>query len=106
MGFYTNVGPESGPILCRDGLAAIDVLPAPDAPAPVGTAFRTGRTEGGLITWRITIRGAELSGDWIVLGREFLARQRTRSARGLATGGDGESARPPRPGGPGGPGLP
>jgi hypothetical protein len=73
MPYLTNAGPRFGPILCREGYEAIDVLVAPDDYRPIGTAKPLGCTEGGILIWGITIRGEAVPGRWLVLGREFLA---------------------------------
>jgi hypothetical protein len=74
MRYSTNAGRKSGPILCGDDYDAIDVFRDPDNHTPIGTARPVGRTEGGIVIWEITIRGAGVPGRWIVLGREFLPR--------------------------------
>jgi hypothetical protein len=68
---FPNTGPESGPILWRDGHRPIDVLEHRGDGTPIGTANPVGRTEGGIAIWEIVIRGEGVPGRWIVLGREF-----------------------------------
>jgi hypothetical protein len=72
MAYFTDAGPESGPILWGAGLGPIKVLDAPDRYLAIGTATPAGQTEGGLALWQLTIGGAALPGRWLVLGREFL----------------------------------
>jgi hypothetical protein len=75
MAYFTNSGPNSGPIFLGDGYAAIDVVRDPDEDTPVGTARPVGCTEGGIVIWDIFIMGVVMPGPWIVLGREFVPRQ-------------------------------
>ena len=72
---FTSAGPQSGPILWRDDLHAIDVLGNPGDDTPIGTARPVGCTESGIAIWEIVIRGAVMPGRWIVLGREFLPKR-------------------------------
>jgi hypothetical protein len=73
--YFTNAGPQSGPILWRDDHHRIDVLANPGDYTPIGTARPVGCTEGGIAIWEILIPGAVLPGGWIVLGREFLPKR-------------------------------
>jgi hypothetical protein len=41
--------------------------------APIGVASRIGRTEEGLSLWRLRVRGADLPGRWVILGKWFVA---------------------------------
>jgi hypothetical protein len=68
--YFTNCGPESGPILDRDFPFAIGVL-AEGELMPVGMALGAGRTEDGLAIWRLTVHDADLPGRWIIVDREF-----------------------------------
>jgi hypothetical protein len=71
MWYHANGGPASGFVMFRDAPDAISVLEAADDPTPIGTASYTGRDTAGLAVWRLTIRGTELPGRWIILDREF-----------------------------------
>jgi hypothetical protein len=75
MAYFTNVGPNSGPIFWGDRYAAIDVVRDPDDDTPIGTARPVGCTEGGIMIWDIFIMGMEMPGRWIVLDREFAPRR-------------------------------
>jgi hypothetical protein len=61
----------AGPIRYRQVPDAIGVLEAPDHPMPIGRAFAVGWTDGGLAVWRLTVRGAEVPGRWVIIDREF-----------------------------------
>jgi hypothetical protein len=69
--YFTNVGPKSGPVRERDGRSAIGVLVSRDNNMPIGMALGTGRTDDGLAIWRLTVRGAEVPGRWVIVDREF-----------------------------------
>jgi hypothetical protein len=72
MSYFTNIGPKAGPILWRDDYGgAIGVLGSRDDPMPIGMALAVGWGEGGVALWRLTVRGVEVPGRWIVVGREF-----------------------------------
>src|SRR5262245_57970924 len=68
MSYFTNAGPQSGPILGRHGHDAVAILQAPDDPTPIGTAVRAGSTEGGIALWTLTVGDAVLPGDGSSLG--------------------------------------
>jgi hypothetical protein len=87
--YFTNNAPKSGPLLWRYDLAAIDVLRGPDDRSPIGRANPVGRSEGGIALWKLTVDGAALRGQWIVLGREFLPNRARPDA--AAQGGGGSS---------------
>jgi hypothetical protein len=69
--YFTNVGPKSGPVRDRDNQGAIGVLASPDNNMPIGMALGAGRTDDGLAIRRLTVRGAEVPGRWIIVDREF-----------------------------------
>src|SRR5689334_5611647 len=69
---FTNAGPDSGPILWREGHHPIDVLEHRVDRTPIGTAHPVGHTEGGIAIWEIVIPREGVPGRWIVLDREFL----------------------------------
>jgi hypothetical protein len=71
MAYYTNAGPESGPLHYRDAPEAIGVLNACDGEVTVGMARKVGWDLNRVAVWRLTVYAAELSGSWIVVDREF-----------------------------------
>jgi hypothetical protein len=80
MAYYTNVGPQSGPLLSSAGYFAIGVVQARQAHTAIGTALVAGKDENGLALWRLTIDTIDLPGLWVVVDREF---------RPAPTGGSG-----------------
>jgi hypothetical protein len=82
MAYYTNIGPHSGPILGRHCFVAIGVLRAPDDRAPIGMALAIGRDDAEVEVWELTVRGVELPGRWIVVGREFWSATSAEDRRG------------------------
>ena len=81
MTYFADCGPKTGPILWQDSCRAIGVLGSADDRGPIGSALQVGRTEFGIALWSVAVRGRELPGRWIVLGREFL-RKRGRGRPG------------------------
>jgi hypothetical protein len=73
--YFTDAGPQSGPILWRDDHHPIDVLANPGDYMPIGRARPVGCTESGIAIWEIFLAYAKVSGRWIVLGREFLPKR-------------------------------
>ena len=71
MRYFTNVGPERGPVVYRTVPAAIGVLEALDKPMPIGMALRVGRDDAGRALWTLSIDGEDLPGRWVVVDREF-----------------------------------
>jgi hypothetical protein len=66
-------GPRSGPILYRNAVdRAIGVLRARDYPWRIGMAVCSGRGKGGVALWKLTVRGVEVPGRWVVVDREFI----------------------------------
>jgi hypothetical protein len=59
------------PVRGGQGLGLIRVLEAPDQAPPIGMVFEVGWTEGGLAVWRLTMRGADLTGRWEIVDRNF-----------------------------------
>ena len=66
MGYYTDLGPGSGPILRRDRYGAIGVMQARDDHSPIGMALSVGWGEGGVALWKLTVHVAELPRRWVV----------------------------------------
>ena len=78
MRYFTNVGPERGPVLkdtvpgAKDTVpGAIDVLEALDKPMPIGVALCVGRDAAGGAVWTLTVDDADVPGQWVVIDREF-----------------------------------
>jgi hypothetical protein len=71
MRYFTNAGPEQGPVRYRKLPSAIGVLEAPDRHMPIGMAFEIGRTADGLAVWRLVIHDADIPGRWVIVDREF-----------------------------------
>jgi hypothetical protein len=69
--YFTDSGPESGPILWRDACSPIPVTPGRDDHAAVGKAKCVGWLDGGAALWRVRIGGDDLPGLWVVIDREF-----------------------------------
>jgi hypothetical protein len=63
----------SGAVGCDRLPRKIGVTASLHDPAPIGVASRIGRTEEGLAVWRLRVRGADLPGRWVILGKWFLA---------------------------------
>jgi hypothetical protein len=71
MSYFTNIGPQFGPIMGRQRLAAIAVLQAPYDRMPVGMALAIGRADEEVELWELTVQGVEMPGRWVVVDREF-----------------------------------
>jgi hypothetical protein len=69
--YITSDGPAHGALLRRDVAGTIDVLETLDGAAPAGTAFCTGTNPAGVAIWRMSIRGRDVSGAYVVLHRSF-----------------------------------
>jgi hypothetical protein len=69
--YITSDGPSRGALLRRDVARTIDVLEALDGTASVGTAFCTGANPAGVAIWRLSIRGRDVPGAYVVLHRSF-----------------------------------
>jgi len=69
--YFTNCGPERGPVRYHELPGAIGVLEAPDRHMPIGMAFEVGRTADGLAVWRLVIDGDDIPGRWVIVDREF-----------------------------------
>jgi hypothetical protein len=53
-----------------DSPAAIGVLETRAHPVPIGIATVVGWDEDGVALWKLTVRGAEVPGLWVVVDRE------------------------------------
>ena len=71
MRYITSDGPSHGALLRRDVGGTIDVLEALDGTTLVGTAYCTGANPAGVATWRLSIRGRDAPGVYVVLHRSF-----------------------------------
>jgi hypothetical protein len=69
--FYANVGPARGPVRYRDVPGAIGVLAAPGNNMPIGMALSQGPDNGGIATWRLSVNGVDVPGEWVIIDREF-----------------------------------
>ena len=72
MWYCADVGPSIGLLMFEDSMRCIDVLERSDCVSPVGTASRLGSDTAGLAVWRLTVRGSDLAGRWIVIDRRFV----------------------------------
>jgi hypothetical protein len=70
--YFTNFGPRSGALLYNAALGAIGVLEALDKPMLIGMALCVGYDAAGRAQWILSVGGADLSGLWIVVDREFI----------------------------------
>jgi hypothetical protein len=70
--YFTDAGPDSGPILWSDVSDGIEVLRTPGDHPAIGRAIPVGWTEGGIALWELTVGNDALPGRWLVLGRQFL----------------------------------
>jgi hypothetical protein len=70
--YFANIGPAKGPVRYRDVPCAIGILDAPDHPMPIGMALGVGWNPGGLAVWRLTVRGADVRGWWVIIDRRFV----------------------------------
>jgi len=69
--YFTNVGPERGPVVYGTVPGAIGVLEDLDKSMPIGMALRVGRNDAGCALWALTVDGDDLPGRWVVVDREF-----------------------------------
>ena len=71
MRYFTNVGPDRGPLLYGTVPGAIGVLEDLDKSMPIGMALCVGRDDVGRALWTLSIDGEDLPGRWVVVDREF-----------------------------------
>jgi hypothetical protein len=69
--YFTNVGPDRGPLLSDAVPGAIGVIEALDQPMPVGMALCVGRDDAGRVLWTLFVHDADVPGRWVVVDREF-----------------------------------
>jgi hypothetical protein len=63
----------TGGVGCEQTPANIRVVNSLHQPVPIGVASRIGSTEEGLATWRLRVRGSDVPGRWVILGKWFVA---------------------------------
>jgi hypothetical protein len=70
--YFTNID-ISGGVRCDQLPDSIGVIETLHNRAPIGRASRIGQTEEGLALWRLQVRGTEVPGRWVILGKWFVA---------------------------------
>jgi hypothetical protein len=70
--YFANIETTGG-VRCERLPDTIGVVASLQEPVPIGVAARIGQTEEGLSLWRLHVRGAEVPGRWVILGKWFLA---------------------------------
>jgi hypothetical protein len=76
MSYFADAGPRSGPILYRNAVdRVIGALRARDDRWRIGMALCAGRGKGGVALWKLTVRGVEVPGRWLVHSREFIPEE-------------------------------
>jgi hypothetical protein len=71
MRYYTNVGPDRGPVLRGTVPGVIGVLEGLEEHTPIGMALCTGRDATGVAVWRLVVHDEMVPGRWIVVDHEF-----------------------------------
>ena len=71
MRYFTNVGPQAGPVRYGTVPGAIGVLEDLDKPMPIDLALRVGRDAAGRAVWTLSVEDADVPGRWVVIDREF-----------------------------------
>jgi hypothetical protein len=69
--YFTNAGPDRGPLRYGTVPGAIGVLEALDKPMPIGMALHAGRDAAGRAVWTLSVADADVPGRWVVVDREF-----------------------------------
>jgi hypothetical protein len=70
--YFTTSGPKKGPYLWWDAWGtSVVVVQSRENPIPIGLATPAGIGDGGVATWRLIVRGADVPGRWIVVAGEF-----------------------------------
>jgi hypothetical protein len=69
--YFTNAGPDRGPLLSGTMPGAIGVFEALDKPMPIGMALSIGRDTAGRSVWTLSVHEEDVPGRWIVVDREF-----------------------------------
>ena len=73
--YFTDAGPDRGPLLYGTVPGAIGVFEALDQPMPIGMALCVGVDAAGRAVWALTIACDDLPGRWVVVDREFQPAQ-------------------------------
>jgi hypothetical protein len=71
MRYFTNVGPDRGPLLSGTVPDDISVIEDLEKPIPVGMALCVGVDTAGRALWTLSVEGQDLPGRWIVEDGEF-----------------------------------
>jgi hypothetical protein len=71
MRYFTNAGPDRGPMLHGVSHDAIGVTEAPDRAVPIGVALCIGHDPAGRSVWTLSVHGEDVPGRWVVIDREF-----------------------------------
>ena len=72
LGYYTSAGPAYGPLRYCDVVGAIGVLEDLGQPLSAGMASCIGENAAGVAVWKLSIRGRDMLGRWIVFHRRFM----------------------------------
>jgi hypothetical protein len=70
--YHTSVS-KAGPVRYGQVPGSLGVLEAPDKPMPIGMANCVGWYQSGLAVWRLTVHGADVPGNWVIIDRRFVA---------------------------------
>ena len=69
--YFTNIDMPAG--MGSDRFPdLIGVFERPEQTRPIGIASLLGETDNGMALWRLNVRGADLPGQWVILGKWFL----------------------------------
>jgi hypothetical protein len=74
MSYFADVV-GTGPVRCGQCPLVIGVSESQDSPMLVGEARCVGWTDKRLALWKLTVRGKEVPGRWIIFDRRFLKVQ-------------------------------
>jgi hypothetical protein len=70
--YFSQAGPRFGPFLRQDVEGrVIDVTGSPVRGTSIGTAQPCGWAAEAAQLWKLTVRGAELPGRWVLINRAF-----------------------------------
>jgi hypothetical protein len=69
--YFADVGPLQGPVRYDDAPDTIGVREALEGPTPIGLALCLGWNPDGMAVWKLRIHGADVSGRWVLVDREF-----------------------------------
>ncbi len=71
MSYFVEV-PAKGRVLLGQLPRVISVFDSSDRHCVVGVATEVDRTHDGLAVWRLTVRGVDVSGRFVVVDGEFI----------------------------------